>query len=206
MGHTERHIDKTDEILIHRLLKDWKVYSGTFFNDMTNEFYQKVNKMNLKEGRNEVVLEFDKVIGYGYDRSFCKITSKHARVIVEKFGEKVEIITAYPELILGQQTGKRFDFTDKNFDTIAKQLGDICYNTNSYLWELFLFLTKNMKHEVRFVAKKKNSQIRVYFNDYTLKITEKSLIVLHNGKDFYSNKDCSPNFTYISSYLRELAG
>ena len=40
MGHTERHIDKTDEILIHRLLKDWKVYSGTFFNDMTNEFFE----------------------------------------------------------------------------------------------------------------------------------------------------------------------
>ena len=142
MGHTERHIDKTDEILIHRLLKDWKVYSGTFFNDMTNEFYQKVNKMNLKEGRNEIILKFDQVIGYGYDRSFEKITSNYARVIVEKFGKKIEIITAYPELILGQKTGEKFDFTDKNFDIIAKESGDICYNTNSYLWELFLFLTK----------------------------------------------------------------
>lgn len=106
MGHTERHIDKTDEILIHRLLKDWKVYSGTFFNDMTNEFYQKVNKMNLKEGRNEIILKFDQVIGYGYDRSFEKITSNYARVIVEKFGKKIEIITAYPELILGQKQGR----------------------------------------------------------------------------------------------------
>lgn len=206
MGHVEIHIDKSDEMLIHRLLKDWKLFSGTFLIDMTEEFYQKISKTNLKEGRNEIVLNFDQVIGYGYNRRFEKIESAYARVIIEKTSEKIEIITAYPELTLGKKTGEKFDFLIKDLDLIAKELGDISYNTNSPLWTLFVFLTENVMYETRFVAKKKNSQIRVYFENYTLKITEKSLLVLCDGKDFYRNENIYPDSTYISSYLKELAG
>lgn len=206
MGHVERHIDKSDEMLIYRLLKDWKLFSGTFLIDMTEELYQKISRENLKEGRNEIVLNFDQVIGYGYNRRFEKIESAYARVIVEKTSEKIEIITAYPELTLGKKTGEKFDFSAKGHELITKILNDIGYNANSSLWTLFVFLTKNITYETRFVAKKKNSQIRVYLGDYTLKITEKSLFILCNGKDFYSNQNCSPDYTYISSYLKELAG
>lgn len=193
MGHIEKHLNKTDSDLIHRLLKDWKKYSGCLYIEPK---IKDIKKEKLTEGRNEVTLSYPNVIGYGYDRNFNKIESKIMRVVVDVHNDGMEIVTAYPDLENGTFVGTKFTSWSSLNNSLTKD--DIPYDFNSKIWELFLYFL-NKHYQVRYVQKKKNSQLRIKSNQKTLKLSEKTFIL----QDLYSSKEIDVNFdvSYIMNVL-----
>ena len=114
MGHIERHIRKTDEELIYRLLKDWKDYSATLYDEMLPF----LNDITSQKNENDIVkIKFDKPVGHGFDRFFQKRTSNILKVVFKNN----ELITAYPDLEEGTLLPEKYNFNLEKLKPICNE-------------------------------------------------------------------------------------
>lgn len=177
MGHIERHLGKTDEDLVLRLFKDWKLYSGCLFNDCETKIKQKLSAMKFDYKEQEVVsLYFNEPVGFGYNRKLEKMLSNFINVVLRGNNESYEIITAYPDLEKGKKTGEYYIFD--------KDLTD-----DNNVWNLFLDLYKSHRFDLRLVIDK-NPHIRISLSNYSVKIKNGKITIIDST--YYNPK----NYTY----------
>ena len=172
MGHIDKHISKTSRDLAIRMMDEWKLFSGTL-NDNAEYYINKtLRKMNFNFSEREtIILKFNKVMGYGYNRMFQKIVSNYVKIILIGNNKEYEIITAYPDLEKGISQEEYFDFYNN----------DILNCKNDDLYKLFLNLYSLHKYEIRFLNNK-NPYIKFSANDYFVKIKKDKIVVADNFK------------------------
>lgn len=168
MGHIERHIGKTDEELIYRLLKDWKDYSATLYDEMLPF----LNDITSQKNENDIVkIKFDKPVGHGFDRFFQKRTSNILKVVFKNN----ELITAYPDLEEGTLLPEKYNFNLEKLKPICNEQEK--QNLETPFFNKFINLI-NSEFETRFVMNIKHPQIRITIENYTLKITDTGNLTL----------------------------
>lgn len=184
MGHIDKHISKSSRDLAIRMMDEWKLFSGTL-NDNAEYYINKtLRKMNFNfSERKTIILKFNKVMGYGYNRMFQKIVSNYVKIVLTGNNKEYEIITAYPDLEKGILQEEYFDFHNN----------DILNCKNDDLYKLFLNLYSLHKYEIRFL-KNKNAYIKFSINDYFVKIKKDKIVVVDNLKKIeqiynYNNLD-----------------
>ena len=172
MGHIDKHISKSSRDLAIRMMDEWKLFSGTL-NDNAEYYINKtLRKMNFNFSEREtIILKFNKVMGYGYNRMFQKIVSNYVKIILIGNNKEYEIITAYPDLEKGISQEEYFDFYNN----------DILNCKNDDLYKLFLNLYSLHKYEIRFLNNK-NPYIKFSANDYFVKIKKDKIVVADNFK------------------------
>lgn len=184
MGHIDKHISKSSRDLVIRMMKEWKLFSGTLNDNAEHYINETLKKMNFNFSEREtIILKFNKVMGYGYNRMFQKIVSNYVKIVLTGNNKEYEIITAYPDLEKGILQEEYFDF-DNN---------DILNCGNDDLYKLFLNLYSLHKYEIRFL-KNKNAYIKFSINDYFVKIKKDKIVVADNLKKIeqiynYNNLD-----------------
>jgi hypothetical protein len=141
--HVEKHLDKTDEQLVLRMMSEWKLACSRLLAK------PQLDASSLREGENDI--EFDNCVGVGFNRFYEKITSNVLRVIVENG----EILTSYP--VLEGRSQDRFDFSA--FDTSL--FGDAF---NPGLWQVFTSAVAQGK-QVRYVWWQKQQKVKIYDSD-----------------------------------------
>ena len=160
MGHIDKHISKTSRDLAIRMMDEWKLFSGTLNDNAEHYINKTLRKMNFNFSEREtIILKFNKVMGYGYNRMFQKIVSNYVKIVLTGNNKEYEIITADPDLEKGILQEEYFDF-DNN---------DILNCGNDDLYKLFLNLYSLHKYEIRFLNNK-NPYIKFSANDYFVKI------------------------------------
>ena len=169
MGHVERHLQKTDEELIIRLLKDWKLFSGCLYDEAIDMINEKLSNLTFEHrAQTAFTLDFDEIIGFGYSRKFEKIYSKSARVVVVGNNENYDLITAYPDLEKGFSSGEFYDFSH-------------CPEINDTLMgKLFLFLHAKHCLDVRYLAGK-TPCVKVSLPNYGLRIKNNKFTVIDDS-------------------------
>lgn len=172
MGHIDKHISKSSRDLAIRMMDEWKLFSGTLNDNAEHYINKTLRKMNFNFSEREtIILKFNKVMGYGYNRMFQKIVSNYVKIVLTGNNKEYEIITAYPDLEKGILQEEYFDF-DNN---------DILNCGNDDLYKLFLNLYSLHKYEIRFLNNK-NAYIKFSANDYFVKIKKDKIIVADNFK------------------------
>lgn len=162
MSHTERHIDKTDEELVMRLLVEWKECVGVLYRDYVDEILSYAKTQELAEGENILIVPMNEVVGHSYNRWFEKLLSKAIRAVVLKDGDNLAVHTAYPDTESGVHTNEYFDFSVFGFT------GDI--------FDAFSAYYQNHEYMVRYIPRKK-PQLRVYIGTYSFVYNGKTLMV-----------------------------
>lgn len=184
MGHIDKHISKSSRDLAIRMMDEWKLFSGTLNDNAEHYINKTLRKMNFNFSEREtIILKFNKVMGYGYNRMFQKIVSNYVKIVLTGNNKEYEIITAYPDLEKGILQEEYFDF-DNN---------DILNCGNDDLYKLFLNLYSLHKYEIRFLNNK-NPYIKFSANDYFVKIKKDKIVVADNLKKIeqiynYNNLD-----------------
>lgn len=158
--HIERHLNKTNEELIIRLFKDWKLFSSCMSINVKHDF--------TVDGI--YIIHTEDIAGFGYNRRYEKVITYSYKVVV-KYGN---IITVYPDLENGILTGEYFDFSKINYGT--------------ELWRMFTDVVYQVPYEVRYIDKK-NPQLRVYFDDSVLKINKNYGAILVENINEYVKKE-----------------
>lgn len=184
MGHIDKHISKSSRDLVIRMMKEWKLFSGTLNDNAEHYINETLKKMNFNFSEKEtIILKFNKVMGYGYNRMFQKIVSNYVKIVLTGNNKEYEIVTAYPDLEKGILQEEYFDFYNN----------DILNCGNDDLYKLFLNLYSLHKYEIRFL-KNKNAYIKFSINDYFVKIKKDKIVVADNLKKIeqiynYNNLD-----------------
>lgn len=184
MGHIDKHISKSSRDLVIRMMKEWKLFSGTLNDNAEHYINETLKKMNFNFSEREtIILKFNKVMGYGYNRMFQKIVSNYVKIVLTGNNKEYEIVTAYPDLEKGILQEEYFDFYNN----------DILNCGNDDLYKLFLNLYSLHKYEIRFL-KNKNAYIKFSINDYFVKIKKDKIVVADNLKKIeqiynYNNLD-----------------
>ena len=184
MGHIDKHISKSSRDLVIRMMKEWKLFSGTLNDNAEHYINETLKKMNFNFSEREtIILKFNKVMGYGYNRMFQKIISNYVKIVLTGNNKEYEIVTAYPDLEIGILQEEYFDFYNN----------DILNCGNDDLYKLFLNLYSLHKYEIRFL-KNKNAYIKFSINDYFVKIKKDKIVVADNLKKIeqiynYNNLD-----------------
>ena len=172
MGHIDKHISKSSRDLVIRMMKEWKLFSGTLNDNAEHYINETLRKMNFNfSERKTIILKFNKVMGYGYNRMFQKIVSNYVKIVLTGNNKEYEIITAYPDLEKGIIQEEYFDFYNNN----------ILNYGNDDLYKLFLNLYSLHKYEIRFLNNK-NAYIKFSINDYFVKIKKDKIVVADNFK------------------------
>lgn len=172
MGHIDKHISKSSRDLVIRMMKEWKLFSGTLNDNAEHYINETLRKMNFNfSERKTIILKFNKVMGYGYNRMFQKIVSNYVKIVLTGNNKEYEIITAYPDLEKGIIQEEYFDFYNNN----------ILNYGNDDLYKLFLNLYSLHKYEIRFLNNK-NAYIKFSINDYFVKIKKDKIVVVDNFK------------------------
>lgn len=184
MGHIDKHISKSSRDLAIRMMDEWKLFSGTLNDNAEHYINKTLRKMNFNFSEREtIILKFNKVMGYGYNRMFQKIISNYVKIVLTGNNKEYEIITAYPDLEKGISQEEYFDFYNN----------DILNCKNDDLYKLFLNLYSLHKYEIRFLNNK-NAYIKFSINDYSVKIKKDKIVVVDNLKKIeqiynYNNLD-----------------
>ena len=184
MGHIDKHISKSSRDLAIRMMDEWKLFSGTLNDNAEHYINKTLRKMNFNFSEREtIILKFNKVMGYGYNRMFQKIISNYVKIVLTGNNKEYEIITAYPDLEKGISQEEYFDFYNN----------DILNCKNDDLYKLFLNLYSLHKYEIRFLNNK-NAYIKFSINDYSAKIKKDKIVVVDNLKKIeqiynYNNLD-----------------
>ena len=172
MGHIDKHISKSSRDLVIRMMKEWKLFSGTLNDNAEHYINETLKKMNFNFSEREtIILKFNKVMGYGYNRMFQKIVSNYVKIVLTGNNKEYEIVTAYPDLEKGILQEEYFDFYNN----------DILNCGNDDLYKLFLNLYSLHKYEIRFLNNK-NPYIKFSANDYFVKIKKDKIVVADNFK------------------------
>ena len=172
MGHIDKHISKSSRDLVIRMMKEWKLFSGTLNDNAEHYINETLKKMNFNFSEREtIILKFNKVMGYGYNRMFQKIVSNYVKIVLTGNNKEYEIVTAYPDLEKGILQEEYFDFYNNN----------ILNYGNDDLYKLFLNLYSLHKYEIRFLNNK-NPYIKFSANDYFVKIKKDKIVVADNFK------------------------
>lgn len=158
--HLDRHINKTDKELIIRMLNDWKLFSSCMNINVEHKF----------DRDGVYTIHNNDIIGFGYNRRYEKVITYSYKVVVKDSN----VITIYPDLECGINTGEYFDFS--------------CINYNTNLWKMFTDVVYDVDCEVRYIDKK-NPQVRVYFDNFVLKINKKFEGVLVEDINGYVHKE-----------------
>ena len=184
MGHIDKHISKSSRDLAIRMMDEWKLFSGTLNDNAEHYINKTLRKMNFNFSEREtIILKFNKVMGYGYNRMFQKIVSNYVKIVLTGNNKEYEIVTAYPDLEKGILQEEYFDFYNN----------DILNCKNDDLYKLFLNLYSLHKYEIRFLNNK-NAYIKFSINDYSVKIKKDKIVVVDNLKKIeqiynYNNLD-----------------
>ena len=184
MGHIDKHISKSSRDLVIRMMKEWKLFSCTLNDNAEHYINETLKKMNFNFSEREtIILKFNKVMGYGYNRMFQKIVSNYVKIVLTGNKKEYQIVTAYPDLEKGILQEEYFDFYNN----------DILNCGNDDLYKLFLNLYSLHKYEIRFL-KNKNAYIKFSINDYFVKIKKDKIVVADNLKKIeqiynYNNLD-----------------
>lgn len=176
MEHIERHLGKTADELVIRLLQDWKLYSGCLFDGMEVKIEDKLSKLSFNFIEQDILtLQFNELVGVGYNRKFEEMKSYFVKVVVSGTNKDFTIITAYPDLEKGFNTRRKFKFENSN---VMEKIISSCKNRSSAinLWNTFILLVKSNCDEVRFVGNK-NPYIKFSNRQCILKIKHNSILV-----------------------------
>lgn len=187
-----KHLEKDNNELIYRMLIEWKLSVGCFYYDITNEINKSICIDKFHSG-NEVVCiyKFKKAVGHGFNRMFQEIETNYARIVYDLNNE---IITGYPELSMGYLTGYIHKIETKLLYSLSNNK-----HLKSELWKFYLSLKEKLNYEIRFILNKKNPQIRIYLNDYVVKINKSYNIKVFKNNNLYNDFKC-PSFK-IHEYI-----
>jgi hypothetical protein len=189
MGHIEKHLRKTDEELVLRLFEEWKLYSGCLFDNTENLIKEKLSTMKFNYSKQEVInMKFSYVIGFGYNRKLQKILSNDVKVVIIGNNENYEIITAYPDLDKGKNTGEYFLFKESMID-------------DKKVWNLFTYLYNKHMFDVRLILDKK-PYVKISLHNYSIKIKNNKLTLIDSS--YFNPKQytfsVSENYTHENIY------